>query len=462
VTISDIELEAGLRDLRSRTDHLSPLPADLAQRTRERFRAQRRTRTAMAAGGLLLLLVFVGVPVAASTFAADPQRGQTATPSSGHTFTPAAPTGLYAVPTRGDLADDEEWLAAVTELDWAVDTSSLPAGMSVPDPSVGSRRVAFAGDVASGRVALVLGMEGRNLAYAWFIGPEGAEPEEMALATMPGHVGQDGFLGLVDAPSPEAPEQSLVVVALPGDTMTWRGPSTVSASGEVEEQTIPLDLDEGIGTHEVSVPFSWDVDVRGPSDQRRGGSLTDSDRSRPAGSAQGLPAEIVIADPRGLAATTIRENAQHVARSMLDEYALGAADAQPTLLAAGPLGVRGDQFGELYGMTHLSGATEVWLATYATSRPDSGVAISRFPPAPVGQALMERVIAVSAMAGLLVSAPDGAEAQVLDRAGVVLTTIPLTQGAGTGPMNNPAASKVRILDAAGNVVGEGPLTRAGQ
>jgi hypothetical protein len=66
------------------------------------------------------------------------------------------------------------------------------------------------------------------------------------------------------------------------------------------------------------------------------------------------------------------------------------------------------------------------------------------------------------MAGLLVSAPDGAEAEVLDRAGVVLTTIPLTQGAGTGPMNNPAASKVRILDAAGNVVGEGPLTRAGQ
>ena len=51
---------------------------------------------------------------------------------------------------------------------------------------------------------------------------------------------------------------------------------------------------------------------------------------------------------------------------------------------------------------------------------------------------------------------------MLDRAGAVLTTIPLTQGAGTGPMNDPAASKVRILDAAGDVVGEGPVTRAGQ
>jgi len=459
VTISDIELEAGLRDLRDRTDHLFPPPADLAQRTRERYRAQRRTRTAMAAGGLLLLLVFVGLPVAASTFAADPQRGQTATPSS-HTFRPAAPTGLYALPTRGDLADDDEWLAAVTELDWGpVDTSSLPAGMSVPDPSVGSRRVAFAGDVATGRVALVLGMDGRNLAYAWFIGPEDADPDEMALATMPGHVGPDDFLGLVDAPGPDAPDRSLIVVAMPGDTMTWKGGATVSPSGEVEEQTFPLHLDDGIGTHEVSVPWEWDVDVRGPRDQRRGGSLTDSDRSRPAGSA---PGEIAIADPRGLAATTVRENAQHLARAVLGDYSLVAANAQPTLLAAGPLGAQVGQYGELYGMTHPSGATEIWLATYAPSRPDSGVVISRFPPAPVGQALMERVIAVSAMAGLLVSAPEGAEAQVLDPAGLVLTTIPLTQGAGTGPMNNPAASKVRILDAAGNIVGEGPVTRAGQ
>jgi hypothetical protein len=462
VTISDLELEAGLRDLRGRADHLVPPPADLAQRTRERYRAQRRTRTAIAAGGLLAALFFVGVPVAASTFLADPQHGQTATPS-GHTFTPSAPTGLYALPTRGELADDEEWLAGVTELAWEpADTSSLPAGMTVPDPSVGSRRVAFAGDVATGRVALVLGMDGRYLAYAWFIGPEGAAPDEMALASMPGHAEPDGFLGLVDAPSPEAPEQSLVVVALPGDTMTWRGPSTVSASGEVDEQTFPLDLDDGIGTHEVSVPWQWDVDVRGPSDQRRGGSLTDSDRSRPAGSAQGIPAQVAIADPRGLAATTVRENAQYLAGSVLDEYALGAAAAQPTLLATGPLGARTNQYGELYGMTHTSGATEIWLVTYVPSRADASAQIFRFPPAPVGQALMDRVIAVSAMAGLLVSAPEGVEAQVLDPAGAVLTTIPLTQGAGTGPMNDSAAAKVRILDAAGDVVGEGPVTRIGQ
>jgi hypothetical protein len=41
---------------------------------------------------------------------------------------------------------------------------------------------------------------------------------------------------------------------------------------------------------------------------------------------------------------------------------------------------------------------------------------------------------------------------------VVLTTVPLTQGAGSGRMNDPAASKVRILDAAGSVVAEAPIT----
>ena len=31
MTISDTELEAGLRDLRSRVDHLAPVPVDLAR-----------------------------------------------------------------------------------------------------------------------------------------------------------------------------------------------------------------------------------------------------------------------------------------------------------------------------------------------------------------------------------------------------------------------------------------------
>jgi hypothetical protein len=202
----------------------------------------------------------------------------------------------------------------------------------------------------------------------------------------------------------------------------------------------------------------WAVDVQADGGQQRGGSLTDSDRLKAARPGRGT-APLTIADPRGLAGATPQDLVQSAVGTALNEDGLDSATVGVTLLAAGPLGVRGDQYGELYGMTHPSGATEVWLATYLPVEGSPGFQITRFPPAPVGQALMDRVIAVSAMAGLLVSAPEGAEAQVLDRAGAVLTTIPLTQGAGTGPMGDPAAAKVRVLDAAGNLVGEGPVTR---
>ena len=40
MTITDSELEAGLRNLRGRADDIAPPPSDLARRTRERYRAQ--------------------------------------------------------------------------------------------------------------------------------------------------------------------------------------------------------------------------------------------------------------------------------------------------------------------------------------------------------------------------------------------------------------------------------------
>ena len=133
--ISDTQLESGLRDLRGRADHLAPPPADLAQRTRQRYRAQRRARAALAAGALATLVVVVGVPVAASTFLGE--QGRTAAPSD----RPAAdvvPT-LAELSTRGSLAGDPAWLDAVEQLPWG----SAPAD----EPPVTARTVAFAGDV---------------------------------------------------------------------------------------------------------------------------------------------------------------------------------------------------------------------------------------------------------------------------------------------------------------------------
>ena len=458
MTISDLELEAGLRDLRARADLIAPAPADLAHRTRERYRAQRRARTALAAGGLVAALVVIGVPIANSTLA-DPQRGQAATPS-GHTFTPSAPTGLLAVPTRGDLAGDDDWIAAVAALDWGpVDPSTVPTGLEIPDPPVGGRQVAFAGDVPSGRVALVLGLDGRFLGRAWFVGPPGAEPDEMSLATPPAFVDPRGFAGLVDAAGPEVPEKTLVVVSMPGDTMAWRTASVVSASGKVDSPSLDVEVEDGIGTAKISAPWQGGVDVRGNDGQRRGGYLTDSDRSRSAGPAGALPAGTRIIDPRGLAALTVRVNAEQLASSVLGQYALDPATARPTLLAAGPLGARNNQYGELYGMTHPSGATEIWLATYPAGT-SAGSEVHRFSPMAAGEALLDRVVAVQAKLGLLVSAPlEGTQAQVLDRSGAVLTTIALTSGGGTGPMSDPAAATVRVLDAEGALLGEAPIVQ---
>jgi regulator of protease activity HflC (stomatin/prohibitin superfamily) len=54
MSVSDTELEAGLRALRTRAGHIAP-PPDLAERTRARYRAQRRSRAGWAAGGLTAL-----------------------------------------------------------------------------------------------------------------------------------------------------------------------------------------------------------------------------------------------------------------------------------------------------------------------------------------------------------------------------------------------------------------------
>ena len=111
MTISDTELEAGLRNLRTRADDIAPPPFDLAERTRERYRAQRRSRAAIGAGGLVAALVIVGVPLAASALLADGGSREMAAPSR-----PDYLTSLYGTGTRGSLAGDEDWLAGVQAL----------------------------------------------------------------------------------------------------------------------------------------------------------------------------------------------------------------------------------------------------------------------------------------------------------------------------------------------------------
>lgn len=462
MTLSDLDLETRLRDQRTRADEIPPAPLDLAQRVRVRAREQRRRRVAMTAAGIAATLVFVGLPVLASGLIGEGTRGESAAPS-GRSFTPSPPRGLYALPPRGDLARDKEWLAAVAARNWEPEPNWYPPGVDVPDPSADTRRVAFAGDVPSGRVALVLGMVGRQIVHAWFTGPEGADAEDMELATMPSQSGINA-LALVDAPAPSAPTVTLIVVAEPGDTIDRGLAPVVESSGEVRYGRVVVDVENGIGIAEVPAPWRWRGDVqihRANGAGGRGLQMEDSVRLRGDLSGPGT-ADVAPDDPRGLSALTNAGMAASVAGSQVSLYGLTAEQARPTLLAAGPLGSRERQYGELYGMTHPSGATSTWLITYPTDSAAAGPQMFELPPAAAGTALLERVIAVQANAGLILSVPAGVEAQALDASGAVLVTVPLARGAGSGSLGvDQGVVRVRILDGDGDGLAEVPVTRVG-
>ena len=106
MTLSDTDLEARLRrDLRSAGDAAPPAPRDLAEATRRRHRTLRRREIGWGAVAVAAVLVLVGVPVVASSVT-PADRGQAAGPSTDA-------QGLADVPTRGSLADDDEWLDGV-------------------------------------------------------------------------------------------------------------------------------------------------------------------------------------------------------------------------------------------------------------------------------------------------------------------------------------------------------------
>jgi hypothetical protein len=457
VTISDFEIETRLRDLGARTASLD-VPHDLAERTRQRHRSLRRREFGLVAAGLAAALVLVGVPVVASTIAADGTRGEVAAP--GRTEAPPSVTALYDVPTRGSLAGDEEWLTALASREWVVidPAYALPGGPTMPNAPLATRRVAFADDVPSGRVALVLGREdGGGLVHVWFTGPEDASPEQMTQATTPSNGGAGEVRVLLDSQDALSESVSVVVVALPGDTADQGLPAEVDAQGKVTRTRVPLELEDGIGVSELDGPrlLLWpatDVRVYRNTDDPVSMMSESSARMGP----DALPAE-PLADPRGLLGGADTSLLEDLTGMHLAEYGLPAGQVDTTLLAAGPLGAGGG-YGHLVGATFPSGATGAWVVTSTPARPDAGASVSALPFAPAGTALLDRFLAVRAMGGLLVSAPSGVSALVVGDDGVVLATVPLQRGSGTGPLPLPHAFGVRILDAAGDVVTEVPIT----
>jgi hypothetical protein len=202
------ELERPAPDLGERLALLAasrPLPATAAETiaaaVNSAHHARRRRRQRLGAGVLAAGLL-VGLSALLPQAPAAPR-----------------PVSVYAGPTRGSLAGDDDFLRAVRDSGWelAADTT-------------GSRRVVFAGDVPGGRWALVAagGSPARPATTAWFVGPAGAAPDRMAL------------LSVRVAPDPAEPVSvtdpaagALVVVAAPGDAIRVSDRPEVDAGGSI-------------------------------------------------------------------------------------------------------------------------------------------------------------------------------------------------------------------------------------
>ena len=463
MTLSDTDLAAGLRDLRGLADDIPPAPRDLAQTARDRHRRERRSRIAAASVGLAVLLVLGAVPVIDATLVRDGDRGEVATPGKP---TRVPPPHLADLPTRGSLADDEAWLDEVEELDWRPQnwSDASPEELAIladvlPDPPVGTRQVAYADDVPGARVALVLGDdEDHGWTYAWFVGPEGAEPSQMDLATQPGIVGSREPLALWDAPDPDSDDGLFVVVTFPGDEARLLTGRTVSAGGETEPVWADVPLADGAGALVVRRPLTWFGESAWVRDDGRREhpelrAVSDRALSRTA-------EPIAVADPRRLLGAVDGEQVQWAALSLMEYFGLPAEDLDPTLLAVGPVSDGSGMMSLLVGVTLPSGATAAYLGRYLPGDNSIGGWSMITRPAPAGSPLLERVFAVPSPGSLTVSGPaDGVLAEVFLEDGSFLASIPLVEGAGIGPVPPPAPTFVRVLDASGAVLAEGTLSR---
>jgi hypothetical protein len=403
------------------------------------------------AAAVALVLVFLAVRLTSSSSPMpDHDRDRVApTPQRTH------PTEYFDMATRGTLADDAAWVSGV---------ASSPAVADLPP----ERHVTLATDAPEERIAFVLGRDTDQVVAAWLVGPSGATPEQMALATAPFAVSGWDPVALWDVPPAQWTGGLLVVVGHPGDEISFLLGRSVTAGGEVERAANRLPVTDGIAVAPVGpppAPSGTLVLVDSPGNGWRTSPVL-SDRARLIAEAPVRPA-----DPRQLGGTVDPDRLQSVLRDMVAAYGIPAARISPMLLATGPVGGAGDQ-AVLVGATLPSGATVAWLGVAGSGPGDPVIRVVRTVPAPAGTALLDRVIAVPAgwavsrlplppgsgpPGWLVVSGPRaGTTAEALDADGDLLASFPLVAGAGVGAVP-PGTAGIRVLDDTDRDLGAAPL-----
>ena len=450
------QLQQRLSRLAERT---APPPREsLAGTVVARHRARRRQ-----AIGMTGLVAVVATLVVTTTTLID---GQGAEPTSATAVGAAGPESAVAAaavdvlagPTRGSLAGDEDFVAAVRQLPW---TSEATGGADVPDAPVATRWVVFAGDVPGGRWALVAGENDAepgqddpelqtdlgalsDLAVAWFVGPPGATPDQLELLSVPRGVDPQYPQALADSAT-----GALVVITAPGDEVELSLRPEIAADATVSRSWEPVDAPDGLVV--TSLPPSQTAytpavryrvtrdgtelrttgpDGRGRADRAAPDVPLAWWRVRPAPA----PGDVMVA-------TEVEQ--------VLGQIGLAADEVSFAVPWAGDVPAPRDGTARVTVLAATLPSGAVYLtAPYGHALDTEGYvggSTCGSQVVPAGAPLEQRTIALRCDVGdgsglgddesslVVVAPPAAASARVLDAGGAVLTDLPLTDGVAVVP-----------------------------
>ncbi|KGH47076.1 hypothetical protein IN07_08955 [Modestobacter caceresii] len=220
-------------------------------------RHRRRRAGSWTAGALAVVLLGTGASLARSAVT-EPAAAPTPAPVTS-TYVAPRPPELVEAPTRGSLADDEEFLAAMAAAPWTgpVGPDGEVVDWGLPAPEPGTQRVLYAADVPGGdRWAVVTARSGKEWIWAWFIGPRGAEPAEMTFTNGYMPLGVRERLALVGASAETGP---LVVLGEPGLEVEYSPSLDRAPNGELVRDFTPLPVVDGVPLGVVDIPVTWNA-----------------------------------------------------------------------------------------------------------------------------------------------------------------------------------------------------------
>ena len=374
---------------------------------------------------------------------------------------PPVPASVYAGPTRGSLAGDEDFLRAVRASGWELAAQTT-----------GAPRVVFAGDVPGGRWVLLSagGSPARPATTAWFTGPAGASPDRMAL------------LSVRVAPDPAEPVSvtdpasgALVVVAAPGDRIRVSDRPQVDAGGTVDRRYRAAPSSRGTAVVGLApVPLARLSAVR--LEVTRGSRRLDVHSPTVVADPAALPVDVAITSLRPPAPPAVVDAAVTPRlRAVLGQLGEPVGGTAVTALWSGDLPGPNDQPARLtvLAVPQPSGAVVV-TTPYGYAADHDGRAGSSWCGTgvlPAGIPLPQRVVAVqcdlSDLAAdreisrflVVVGPPSAASMRLLDASGAVLRELPLD--AGVAVVRSPGrVAQVDVTTADGGASSVVPLVDA--